>query len=134
MEPCDKNCNIFCCSKILSSWTFWLLKLMEVTSNQESVLQWIHTVIDILKSLDFEPKGTTVYLMKINKLLNPWLVCILKHRELWSYDTDSWFDVTSINFNSQKVHEDKIFERQDILQSLSQGSKYYKYAKSPPMI
>ena len=49
----------------------------------------------------------------------------------WSYETDSWFDVTSINFNSQKVHEDKIFERQDILQFLSQGSKYYKYVKSP---
>ena len=22
-------------------------------------------------------------------------------------NTDSWFDVTSVNFNSQKVHEDK---------------------------
>ena len=38
----------------------------------------------------------------------------------WSYESDSWFDVTSVNnFNSQKVHEDKIFERQDILQFLS---------------
>ena len=42
-------------------------------------------------------------------------------------NTDSWFDVTSVNFNSKKVHEDKIFEQQDILQFLSQGSKYYKY-------
>ena len=49
-------------------------------------------------------------------------------------NTDSWFDVTSVNFNSQKVHEDKIFERQDILQFLSQGSKYYKYVKSQTMI
>ena len=39
LEPCDKNCNISCRSKIVSSWTFWLLKLTEVTSNQESVLQ-----------------------------------------------------------------------------------------------
>ena len=46
----------------------------------------------------------------------------------WSYETNSWFDVTSINFNSQKVHEDKIFEWQDILQLLSRGSKYYKYS------
>ena len=46
-------------------------------------------------------------------------------------NTDSWFDVTSVNFNSPKVHEDKIFKRQDILQFLSQGSKYYKYVKSP---
>ena len=29
-------------------------------------------------SLDFEP--SRYYLMKINKFLNPWLVCILKHR------------------------------------------------------
>ena len=47
---------------------------------------------------------------------------------------DAWFDVTSVNFNSQKVHEDKIFERQDILQFLSQGYKYYKYVKFPTMI
>ena len=52
----------------------------------------------------------------------------------WSYETDSWFDVTSVNFNSQKVHEDKIFERQDVLQFLSEGSKYYKYVKFPTMI
>ena len=39
----------------------------------------------------------------------------------WSYDTDSWFDVNSVNFNSQKVDENKIFEWQDILQFLSQG-------------
>ena len=41
----------------------------------------------------------------------------------WSYETDSLFDVTSVNVTSQKVHEDKIFERQDILQFLLQGSK-----------
>ena len=46
-------------------------------------------------------------------------------------NTDSWFDFTSVNFNSQKVDEDKIFERQDILQFLSQCSKYHKYVKSP---
>ena len=49
----------------------------------------------------------------------------------WSYETDSWSDVTSVKFNSRKVHEDKIFERQDILQFLSHGTKYYKYVKSP---
>ena len=41
--------------------------------------------------------------------------------------TDSWLDVTSVNFNSQKVHEDIIFEQQDILQFLWKGYKYYKY-------
>ena len=41
----------------------------------------------------------------------------------WSYETDFWFDVTSVNFNSQKLHKDNIFERQDILQFFSQGSK-----------
>ena len=34
----------------------------------------------------------------------------------WSYETDSWVDVTSIDFNRKKVNEDKIFDRQDILQ------------------
>ena len=52
----------------------------------------------------------------------------------WSHETASWFDVTSVNFNSQNVHEDKVLEQQDILQFLSQGSKYYKYVKSPTMI
>ena len=78
MEPCDKSCNISCRSKILSSWSFGLLNLTEVTSNQ-----------------------------------------------------DSWFDVTSVNFNSQKEHKNKIFERQDIFQFVSQGSKYYKYVNQP---
>ena len=33
--------------------------------------------------------------------------------------TDSRYDITSINFNSEKVHEDDIFVRQDILQFFS---------------
>ena len=53
----------------------------------------------------------------------------VQHRFLVHSNTDSWFDVTSVNFNSQKVHEDKIFERQNILQFLSRGYKYYKYVK-----
>ena len=49
------------------------------------------------------------------------------------YNTDSWVDVTSVTFKSKKVHEDKIFELQDILQLLSEVSKDYKYVKSPNM-
>ena len=30
--------------------------------------------------------------------------------------TDSRYDITSVNFNSEKVYEDDIFVRQDILQ------------------
>ena len=45
--------------------------------------------------------------------------------------TDSRYDITSVNFNSEKVHEDDIFVRQDILQFLSAESKDYKYLKSP---
>ena len=49
----------------------------------------------------------------------------------WSktYETDAWFDITSVNFNSQKVHEDKIFEQQDILQFLSQVFQISKICK-----
>ena len=48
----------------------------------------------------------------------------------------SWtFLAVKVNGSDVKtVHEDKIFERQDILQFLSQVSKYYKSVKSPTMI
>ena len=45
--------------------------------------------------------------------------------------TDSRYDITSVNFNSEKVHEDDIFVWQDILQFFSEESTDYKYLKSP---
>ena len=45
--------------------------------------------------------------------------------------TDSRYDITSVNFNSEKLHEDDIFVRQDILQFFSGESNDYKYLKSP---
>ena len=50
-----------------------------------------------------------------------------------SYETDSWVDVTSVDFNSKNIHKDKIFDGQDVLQFVSGVSKYYKYVKSPNM-
>ena len=44
---------------------------------------------------------------------------------------DSRFDVTSANFNSEKIHEDDIFVRQDILQFFSGESKDYRHLKFP---
>ena len=44
--------------------------------------------------------------------------------------TDSRYDITSVNFNSEKVHEN-FFVRQDILQFSSGESKDYKNVKSP---
>ena len=44
---------------------------------------------------------------------------------------DSRYDITSVNFNSEKVDEDDIFVRQDISQFFSGESKDYKYLKSP---
>ena len=44
---------------------------------------------------------------------------------------DSRYDITSVNLNSEKVHEDDIFVRQDILQLFSGESKDYKYVESP---
>ena len=46
------------------------------------------------------------------------------------YNTHSWVNVTSVNFNSKKVHKDEVFDRQDILQLFSDVSKDYKYVKS----
>ena len=45
--------------------------------------------------------------------------------------TDSRYDITSVNFKSEKVREDDIFVRQDIFQFFSVESKDYKYLKSP---
>ena len=45
--------------------------------------------------------------------------------------TDSHYDITSVNFNSEKIHEDDIFVQQDTLQFFSGESKDYKYLKSP---
>ena len=44
--------------------------------------------------------------------------------------TDSWVDITSVNFNSKKDYEDEIFGRQDILQFSSGESKDYKYVNT----
>ena len=51
-------------------------------------------------------------------------------KEVFIY-TDSWVDVTSVNFNSKKAYEDEIFVRQDILQFYSGEFKDYKYVKFP---
>ena len=55
----------------------------------------------------------------------------LKVKTPWSYEIDSWNDVTSVNFNSKtNVREDEIFGRQDIVQFFSEVSKDYKYLNS----
>ena len=45
--------------------------------------------------------------------------------------TDCRYVIASVNFNSEKVHEDDIFVRQDVLHFFSGESKDYKYLKSP---
>ena len=45
--------------------------------------------------------------------------------------TDSQYDITSVNFNSEKVLEDDMFALQDILLYFSAESKDYKYLKFP---
>ena len=42
----------------------------------------------------------------------------------------SWIEVTSVNFNTKKVHLNDIFGQQDILQIFSGDSKNDKYEKS----
>ena len=48
-----------------------------------------------------------------------------------NFFTDSRYDSTSFNFNSEKVHEEDIFVRQDILQFFSGEFNDYKYLESP---
>ena len=50
----------------------------------------------------------------------------------WSYETDSWIDVTSVNFNSKKSMK-MMFSSGKIyyIQFFSEVSKDDKYVKSP---
>ena len=70
------------------------------------------------------------YLMKISRNSSQ-IHGTLIYQNTLSYETDSWVDVTSVNFNSKNVYEDEVFVRQDILQFFSEVSKDYKYAKTP---
>ena len=45
--------------------------------------------------------------------------------------TDFWVDVTSVNFNSKKVHEDEVFDQQDILQFFSDLFQRLQICKIP---
>ena len=47
--------------------------------------------------------------------------------------TDSRYDNTSVNFNSEKLHDDDIFDISDMIyyKFFSGESKDYKYLKSP---
>ena len=60
-------------------YIFWLLKLAKVMSNQVSVLQWIHAVIDMLKIHHLILNRIGIDENK-QKFSNSWLVCILKRR------------------------------------------------------
>ena len=119
-----QDCNISCRSKILSSWTFWLLKLSDVKPG---------ICVKVNTRSYRHPENISLTILVLfhenkQKILNPWLNTVeLRERFLaWRH--------FRYNFNRQKVHEDNIFERQDILQFLSQDSKYFKYIKFPPMI
>ena len=59
-----------------------------------------------------------------------WYIFSMSITACFHYNTDSWVDVTSVIFKSKKVHEDKIFDRLDLLQFFSEVSKDYKYLNS----
>ena len=119
MDTPEKNCNIFCRSKILSSWIFVLLKSTEVTS----MYKW---AMNLRISVYFHQIVPIRFRIK-------WYIFSMSITACFHYNTDSWVDVTSVTFKSKKVHGDKIFDRQDILQFFSEVSKDYKYVKSPNM-
>ena len=62
-----------------------------------------------------------------------WYIFSMSITACFHHNTDSLVDVTYVTFKSKKVREDKIFDRQDILQCLSEVSKDYKYVKSTNM-
>ena len=100
-----------------------LLKVTEVTSTQESVFLWKHAVIDILYWKYITWFWTEWVLFDVNKqkFSNSWLVCTLKHPGV----TKQIPGLTALpsTLTAKKIHEDKIFDRQNILQFFSGVSK-----------
>ena len=131
LDTPEKYCNISCRLKILSSWNFWLLNSTEMTSTQESV----SLLQDVLMYKQAMNLRISVYFHQIVpiRFRIKWYIFSMSKIACFHYNTDSWVDVTSITFKSKYVHEDNIFDRQDILQFFSGVSKDYKYAKSPNM-
>ena len=84
------------------------------------------------ENISLDSEQNRYYLMKITEILK-FMANSQIHKTPWSYETDSWVDVTSVTFNSKNIHEDKSFNRQNILQFFSGVSKDYKYVKCPNM-
>ena len=110
---------------------FWLLKSTEMTSTQESV-SLLQDVLMYKRAMNLRI-SVHFHQMVTIRLRIKWYIFSMWKTECFHYNTDSWVDVTSITFKSKYVHEDNIFDRQDILQFFSGVSKDYKYAKSPNM-
>ena len=53
--------------------------------------------------------------MKINRNSQTYGMFVYYIKTLWS----SYYDITSIDFNSKKIHKDKILDQRDILQFFS---------------
>ena len=98
--------------KILSSWTFLLLNLTETL---QGVLMY-KRAMDLRISVYFHQ------IVPIRFRIKRYIFSI-SITECFNYNTDSCVDVASVNFNSKKVHEDKIFGRQDILHFSQKYSK-----------
>ena len=117
------NSNISRRPEILSSWTVLLLKLTEVTSPR------------ILSHNSKRAKYLRIYahfhqIMPIRFRIK-WYIFSMFTTACFHYYTNSWVDVDSVEFNSQKVFEDNIFCKQNILQFYSGVFKYHKYFKYP---
>ena len=65
------------------------------------------------------------------RFITKWYIFSMSITACFHYKTDFWVDVTSVKFNSKKIHEDENFGRQDMLQFLSEVFKGFKYVKYP---
>ena len=83
-----------------------------MTSNQESVSK-LHGVLIYKWAVDLR---ISVYFHQIifNRFKIKWYIFSMSIITCIHNNTDSQVDVTSVNFNSQKIYEDNIFERQNV--------------------
>ena len=115
----------------MSVENFIFVDFFAVKGNGSDVIQGICVIVKTrsyrhTENISLESEPNRYYLMKNKqKFSNPWLVYTLKHPGVIRQIPG----LTSLpsTLTEKKVHEDEVFDRQDILQFFSDLSKDYKY-------
>ena len=117
MNTPEKNYNIYCRPKIPSSCTFFVVKV-DGSDVIPGICLWLQGVLIYKHTINLSISVQFRQIVPI-RFRNKWYIFSISITACFHNNTDFWVDVTSVNFNSKKVREDKLFGRQDILQFFS---------------